>query len=305
MESITPKTKACRINDLTTSSMAATVYISCLEPKSTKELVEFIYKPVSVSDINSTPVSKARASLERAGYLIRYDVQLRNTRFRATHRPIMDYVHQVIDRDSSLNFDDSVYAALEKVIDSQWFRGFLSEKFLRSPPRYVVYNNVHIESKEGNNPNTKEKGKLVISDAMRLATGILADIGAFGIALKELDASSKTFHMLDVQTMVAEPRFDDLINQHQTKKTEDLANQMFNEIIRYRMDTRGKPSATGTTLVPEELMQQISWIPGILPADLCELMIRSTDRPPLTLLRTLESFIVPNILEKKINRFNG
>jgi hypothetical protein len=276
--------------------MAATVYISCLEPKSTKELVEFIYKPDLVADINSTPVSKARASLERAGYLVRCDVQLRNTRFRATPRPILAYVHSVINRDSSLKFDDPVFAALEKVINSQWFHGFFSEKILRNPPRYVVYNNVHIESKESDNSTIKEKGKLVISDAMRLATGILADIGAFGIALKQLDESSKTFHMLDVQTIVAEPQFDDLIHQYQNASAVELAEKLFDEISSYRTDTRGLPSDTGTTLVPEELMQQISWIPGILPADLCNLMIRSTDRPPLTLLTTLESVIVPNIL---------
>jgi len=299
MESTTPKTKACRINDLTTSSMAATVYISCLEPKSTTELVNFIYKPVSVADINSNPVSKARASLERAGYLVRCDVQLRNTRFRATHRPIMDYVHAVIDRDSSLKFDDQVYAALEKVIDSQWFRGFFSEKFLRTPPRYVVYNNVHIESKENDNTNTDKKGKLVISDAMRLATGILADIGAFGIALKQLDASSKPFHMLDVQTMVAEPQFNDLIHQYQNARTVEIAQKLFDEIGSYRTDKRGLPSDTGTTLVPEELMKQISWMPGILPADLCNLMIRSTDRPPLSLWTSLDKVIIPNILSKK------
>ena len=278
--------------------MAATVYISCLEPKSTTELVNFIYKPVSVADINSNPVSKARASLERAGYLVRCDVQLRNTRFRATHRPIMDYVHAVIDRDSSLKFDDQVYAALEKVIDSQWFRGFFSEKFLRTPPRYVVYNNVHIESKENDNTNTDKKGKLVISDAMRLATGILADIGAFGIALKQLDASSETFHTQDIQTMVAEPRFDDLIHQYQNARAVELAQKLFDEISSYRMDTRGIPSETGTSLVPEELMQQISWVPSLLPADLCELMIRSTDRPPLTLLTTLEKVFVKKLTKK-------
>ena len=278
--------------------MAATVYISCLEPKSTKELVEFIYNVKPAASINSTPVSKARASLERAGYLVRSDVQLRNTRFRATHRPIMDYVHQVIDRDSSLKFDDPVFAALGKVIDSPWFRGFFSEKFLRTPPRYVVYNNVHIESKEGDNPNTKEKGKLVISDAMRLATGILADIGAFGIALKQLDESSNTFHTLDVQTMVTEPQFDNLIHQYKNARAVELAEKLFDEIGRFRTDTRGMPSETGTTLVPEELMQQISWMPGILPADMCELMIRSTDRPPLTLLTTLEKVFVKKLAKK-------
>jgi len=278
--------------------MAATVYISCLEPKSTTELVNFIYKPDSVADINSTPVSKARASLECAGYLVRCDVQLRNTRFRATPRPILEYVHSVVDRDSSQNFDDPVFAALEKVIDSQWFRGFFAEKLLRTPPRYVVYNNVHIESKEGENSNNKEKGKLVISDAMRLVTGILADIGAFGIALKQLDEPSKTFHMLDVQTMEVEPRFDDLIHQYQNARAVELAEKLFDEIGRYRTDKRGMPSETGTTLVPEELMQQISWMPGILPADLCELMIRSTDRPPLTLLTTLEKVFVKKLAKK-------
>jgi len=289
MMSTTRTTKSCKITDLTTSSMAATVYISCLEPKTTKELVQFIYNPESVAQINSTPVSKARASLYHAHYLVMEGDMLRNTRFRATPRPILEYVHTVIDRDSRWEFDDPVFAALEKVIDSKWFRGFFSEKFLRTPPRYAVYNNVHIES----------NGKLSISDALRLATGILADIGAFGIALKQLDESSKTFHTLDVQTMIAEPRFDDLIHQYQNARALELAEKLFDEIGRYRTNTRGLPSDTGTTLVPEELMQQISWIPGILPADLCELMIRSTDRPPLTLLRTLESFIVPNILDKK------
>jgi hypothetical protein len=102
--------------------------------------------------------------------------------------------------------------------------------------------------------------------------------------------------MLDVQTMVAEPQFDDLIHQYQNARAVELAEKLFDEIGRYCTDTRGMPSETGTTLVPEDLMQQISWIPGILPADLCNLMIRSTDRPPLTLLTTLESVIVPNIL---------
>jgi len=278
--------------------MAATVYISCLEPKSTTELVKFIYKPDSVADINSTPVSKARASLERAGYLVRYDVQLRNTRFRATSLPILEYVRMVRHRDSSLEFDDPVYAALEKVIDSPWFRGFFSEKILRNPPRYAVYNNVHIESKESDITNTDKKGKLVISDAMRLATGILADIGAFGIALKQLDMSSNTFHTLDVQTMVAEPCFDDLIHQYQNTRAVELAQKLFDEISSYRMDTRGMPSDTGNTMVPEDLMQQISWKPGILPADLCNLMIRSTDRRPLTLLTTLEKVFVKKLTKK-------
>ena len=274
--------------------MAATVYISCLEPKTTTELVQFIYNPDSVAQINSTPVSKARASLENAHYLVRQGVMLRNTRFRATPRPILEYVRTVIARDSQLKFDDPVFAALEKVIDSTWFRGFFSESFLRTPPRYVVYNNVHLES----------NGKISISDAMRLVTGILAEIGVFGSALKQLDEYSDTFHTLDVQTIVSAPDFDDLILQHQSAIPEDLAKQLFNEIGRYRTDTRGIPSDTGITLVPEELLHHMSWIPGILPADLCELMARSSDRPPLTLLTTLQSVIVPDILSKKKNKPN-
>ena len=286
MRSAKPATK-----DLATPSMAATVYISCLEPKTTTELVQFIYNVESAASVNSTPVIKARASLETAHYLVREGIKLTNTKFRATPHPILEYIRTVIRRDSSWEFDDTVFAALEKVIDSQWFRGFFSGKFLRHPPRYVVYNNVHIKS----------NGKLSISDAMRLVTGILAEIGVFGSALKQLDEYSDTFHTLDVQTIVSEPRFDDIILQHHNAIPEDLAKQLFNEIGRYRTDTRGIPSDTGITLVPEELLHHMSWIPGILPADLCNLMIRSTDRRPLTLLTTLESVIVPNILAKKNN----
>jgi len=289
MRSATPATKSCMIKDLTTSSMAATVYISCQEPKTTTELVQFIYNPDSVAQINSTPVSKARASLENAHYLVRQGVMLRNTRFRATPRPILEYVRTVIARDSQLKFDDPVFAALEKVIDSKWFRGFFSESFLRTPPRYTVYNNVHLES----------NGKLGISDAMRLATGILADIGAFGIALKPPDVSGDAFHTLDVQTIVSTPKFDDLLEQYQNAISIDLVYQLFDEICRYRTDEQGLPSDTGNTLVPEEMLHHMSWIPGLLPAELCNLMIRSTDRRPLTLLTTLQSVIVPDILSKK------
>jgi hypothetical protein len=105
--------------------------------------------------------------------------------------------------------------------------------------------------------------------------------------------------MLDVQTMVAEPCFDDLILQYHTTKVNDLANQLFNEISRYRTDKRGMPSDTGNTLVPEELLHHMSWIPGLLPAELCNLMIRSTDRPPLSLWTSLHKVIIPNILSKK------
>jgi hypothetical protein len=210
--------------------MAATVYISCLEPKTTTELVQFIYNPDSVAQINSTPVSKARASLENAHYLVRQGVMLRNTRFRATPRPILEYVRTVIARDSQLKFDDPVFAALEKVIDSQWFRGFFSESFLRTPPRYTAYNNVHIESKESDSEDNESNGKLTISDAMRFASGVLADIGIFGIALKQLDESGDAFHTLDVQTIVSAPQFDDLIHQHQNAMTEDLAHQLLDEI---------------------------------------------------------------------------
>jgi hypothetical protein len=281
--------------------MAATVYISCLEPKTTTELVQFIYNPDSVAQINSTPVSKARASLENAHYLVRQGVMLRNTRFRATPRPILEYVRTIIARDSQLKFDDPVFAALEKVIDSKWFRGFFSESFLRTPPRYTVYNNVHIESKDSDSEDNESNGKLSISDAMRLVTGILADIGIFGIALKQLDESGDAVHTLDVRTILSAPDFDDLIHQHQNAIDKDLAHQLLTEISRFRTDDRGLPSETGITLVPEELLHHMSWIPGILPADLCELMARSSDRPPLTLLTTLQSVIVPNILAKKIN----
>jgi hypothetical protein len=284
--------------------MVATVYISCLEPKTTTELVQFIYNPDSVAQINSTPVSKARASLENAHYLVRQGVMLRNTRFRAAPLPILEYIRTVIARGSQLKFDDPVFAALEKVIDSKWFRGFFSESFLRDPPRYTIYNNVHIECKESDSKDSDSNGKLTISDAMRLATGILADIGIFGIALKQLDESGDAFHSLYVKTIVSAPDFDDLIHQHQNAIPEDLAKLLFNEIGRYRTDRWGIPSDTGNTLVPEELLHHMSWIPGILPADLCELMARSSDRPPLTLLTTLQSVIVPDILSKKINRIN-
>jgi hypothetical protein len=190
-----------------------------------------------------------------------------------------------------VRFDDPVFAALEKVIDSQWFRGFFSEKFLRPPPRYAIYNNIHIES----------NGKLSISDAMRFASGVLADIGVFGSALKQLGESGDAFHSLSVQTFLSEPQFDDLIHQHQSATTENLAHQLLDEICRYRTDTRGIPSDTGNTLVPEALLQHMSWIPGILPADLCELMARSSDRPPLSLWTSLHKVIIPNILAKKNN----
>jgi len=81
--------------------------------------------------------------------------------------------------------------------------------------------------------------------------------------------------------------------------TEDLAQKILDEFFKYRTDERGLPSESGNTLVPEEMLHQMSWIPGILPADLCNLMIRSTDRPPLTLLKTLQSIIVPEIQSKK------
>ena len=279
--------------------MAATVYISCLEPKTTTELVQFIYNPDSVAQINSTPVSKARASLENAHYLVRQGVMLRNTRFRATPRPILEYVRTVIHRDSSREFDDPVFAFLEKVIDSQWFRGFFSQNILRNPPLYAIYNNIHIESKDGDSKDSDSKGKLSISDAMRLVTGILADIGIFGIALKQLDESGDAFHSLDVKKIVSAPDIDDLIHQHQNAIVEDLAHQLFDEISKFSTDERGIPSDNGNTLVPKELLQQMSWIPGILPAELCELMARSSDRPPLTLLTTLQSVIVPTIQSKK------
>jgi len=121
----------------------------------------------------------------------------------------LEYVRTVTHRDSSREFDETVFAALEKVIDSQWFRGFFSHKFLRDPPRYAIYNNIHFESKVSDS-----KGKLSISDVMRFATGILADIGAFGIALKQLDESGDAFYTLDVQTVVSAPQFDDLIHQY-------------------------------------------------------------------------------------------
>ena len=123
--------------------------------------------------------------------------------------PILEYVHTVIAQDSQLKFDDPVFAALEKIIDSPWFREFFSEKFLCHPQRYAIYNNIHIESKVSDS-----KGKLSISDVMRFATGILADIGAFGIALKQLDESGDAFYTLDVQTVVSAPQFDDLIHQY-------------------------------------------------------------------------------------------
>ena len=289
MSPATPKTKSITIKDLTTPSMTATVYISCLEPKTTKELVQFIYNVDSAASINSTPVIKARASLYHAHYLATEGDMLRNTRFRATSRPILEYVRTVINRDSSLEFDDPVFAALEKVIDSQWFRGFFSHQVLRHPPRYAIYSNIHIES----------NGKLSISDAMRFASGVLADIGIFGTALKQLGEAGDAFHSMSVQTFLSEPQFDDLIHQHQSATTENLAHQILDEICRYRTDKRGMPSDTGNTLVPEALLQHMSWIPGILPEDLCELMARSSDRPPLTLLTTLQSVIIPNILAKK------
>ena len=292
MKSTTTSTRTCRVDDLTTSSMAATVYISCLEPKTTKDLVRFIYNVESAASVNSTPVIKARASLFRAHYLIPEGDMLRNTRFRATPQPIREYIQSVIARDSSLAFDSEVFDALEKVLDSQWFRGFLSQDILRDPPKYVIYNNVHRDG----------KGKLIVSDAMRLVTGITADIGVFGIAFHELSGAEGSFPSLEIKDILSAPRFDDCIQKNQRTISSNLLKRFVDELIRYRTDVRGIPSKSGRTIVPEEMLDQMSWIPGILPRDLCELMARSSDRPPLTLMTMLLSIVIPNITTGKTFR---
>ncbi len=283
------KTRTCSIEDLTTPSMAGTVYVSCLQPKTTKELVQFIYGVDSAASVNSTPVIRARAALHQAHYLVTEGDMLRNTGFRATTQPIREYARTVIARDSDLEFDDTVFDALEKVLDSQWFRGFFSHEFLRNPPRYVVYNNIHIDG----------KGKLTVSDAMRLVTGITADIGVFGIALHKLRVSEGGFPLLEINDILNVSQFDECIRQNEQKIPVSLLERFTDEFCRYRTGGPEIPAENRKTIVPEKILEQMSWIPGILPVDLCALMARSSDRPPLTLLSTLMSTVIPNIVSGK------
>ena len=269
--------------------MAGTVFVSCLEPKTTQELVKFIYGVESAADVNSTPVIKARACLYHAHYLVPEGDLLRNTKFRASSKPIREYIESVITRDSSLTFDSEVFDALEKVLDSAWFRGFLSPDILLNPPRYVVYNNVHVN----------EKGKLIVSDAIGLVTMILADIGVFADAFHALSEPEGGFPSLELKDILSASRFDDCIQQHQNTLPTSLLKKFVDELCRYRTDERGLPSESGKTLVPEQMLDHMSWVPGMLPPDLCELMIRSSGRPPITLRTTLRCVVIPNITKGK------
>lgn len=320
MSLTTQNPKVCSLESIRKSFTEATLFTAFYYPKTQSEAVKLVYGihdskvkifgedhgrvHNSTSNININPISNARQKLINNGFLIKTDEKLRNSIFKASSKPITNYIKNKLKlRKSRRNPNTSQdYEALSIILDSMWFRSFFSNDFLLNPPTHLpirrpnfliiedddysppsVYHPYGYISKKQESQNLIYYSKFEVFDVVNLFSYLIEDIGAYcwGIipVLNKIDGYSP----VSSQEIIQSGDFDSII----LKKQEILPIETILDFYSYCFEENDSQDWYAP-VNPRRFIEKITIQSALVPLAVSEIMMRA-GRIPLTLMQEIKN----------------
>ncbi|MCL4364921.1 hypothetical protein M1590_01185 [Candidatus Marsarchaeota archaeon] len=240
------------------------VYLSFFNPSSQAAVARFVYGQKDLRKVNQKPIIDARKDLMALGYIKRYEKDegaynpKLNPLLISTPKPLIHYIRNVLNSKSpsSKSKDKEAYAlskdeelVLSMIIDSKWFRSFVSEIRLN------------------NRRDTSQKGQeLLITNAMGFLADILDDIASLTWVLSNSPKIAKK--MPSIEDLRKEDSFDSFAEKHvkaNFTEMQALASDIIKLSKKYCSDEIIKDLKTYTAnlyflCVPKSLTEKLMYV---------------------------------------------
>jgi hypothetical protein len=315
MESLTTQNlKSCSLFDLEKNERQAAFYTAYFEPKTQVEAIKLIYGVDDTSNTNYNPITAARGKLLENKFIVNFTPNaLGNPVYRSTVTPIINNIKMVeAKRRSRIEIRSDYISALERIIDSDWFRGFYSQDFLKSnwnphtEQFYHVYRHhiSKISSKTKILPD-KTRVKIGVPDPVALFTDLMSDIAACSWELTRL-LKNHGFEIPTIKEIIDAESFDFIIDQRNKNIPVDLIDLYFNSLTFLGNQDHEISSPNFTKrhksgeypFLPKKISDHMKKGLMFIPTDVSARM-RYSGRVPITIMEELP-YVVSSI-EKKLS----
>lgn len=287
--------------NLNGSGMENSIYGLFIFPRTTTEIQKFIYGVSKSSDANITPLAKRRGEMEKLGFIERVDyAKLRNVKFKSNFEPFIYYLKEEVLSNSSLNLTEDTANGILKILDSEWFREYYSNKFILSQLDFECYRNFISISKRGMNFKF---------DSFKIFDQIgcmLCVIGTISHSLSELYHSLGYDNPVTLENILKADNFNELIYSidHDDVRIKiayrfmDDIKELTTELPKFKEieDNLSEYDPQIVNLFPYIFLNHLILIPAIIPPKISEILMRA-GRPQQTLYWHFLKPMVENIYE--------
>jgi hypothetical protein len=301
MSLTTHNQKSCSLLALEKKETQAAFYTAYFEPKTQTAAIKLIYGVKSTSNTNFNPITDARGNLLENKFVVNLTPnKQRNAVFKSTVAPIIDYIKtRDSEEHSSVKSNSEYYRALERIIDSDWFRGFFSSNILLEDWDHFT-SRYHVYRFNLKKTTTKNRSKLSVTSSVGLFTNLMSDIAACSWELTKL-LRKHNWEIPTVKQIIEADSFDSIIDKNREKLPNELVDMYFDSLT-FSDDKDPNIFSTHNDIrslhrefpfLPKKISDQMKKGSMFIPTTVSARM-RSSGRVPITVMEKLPE-VVSNV----------
>lgn len=264
------------------TGLRCAVFSSFICPKTNSDAVKLVYGVKDTREISMASFVEHRTNLERNGFIEKTDFKNRGGEYKASMEPAVAYSLWLNESNSSQadKYTDDFYRAYSIIIDSDWFRQFFSNNFLRQPLNQIMgYRNITWELNTRSSGKSNPQYRLSIYKPLDMIGLIATEIGLMVSLIGEIYSAHRFQAPVSLNELCRVGNFDEIIAN---RSEYGIDADVLESIEEFMKDVRTWGEGRYGSFYPASFMDHLAIIPAFIPHEIDFLMMRAGSHDPLS-----------------------